>query len=195
VTLILFPAYRVYQEARIAANDAMMALLIGSRLGAHTLELNAGSPHLIPEIFPGVNGAKRLNRTVADAQSLMRSSEKYLAYMAIPFVLSVHATLLVAAIRMIREDGKDQSTDDPTKISLDELHERIEGLCLRAYPLETFDFSISPGIFRNRIIHFGGAAGSNLRTEYAGLGTSLRKYWEGLAGRPLPSFRARKTWI
>lgn len=106
--------------------------------------------------------------------------------MAIPFVLSVHATLLVAAIRMIREDGKDQSTDDPTKISLDELHERIEGLWPSSLPagdLRLFHFS---RYLRNRIIHFGGAAGSNLRTEYAGLGTSLRKYWEGLAGRPLP---------
>jgi hypothetical protein len=176
VILILFPAYRTYQEARIAANDAMMALLIGSRLGAHTLELNAGSPHLIPEIFPGVNGAKRLNRTVADAQSLMRSSEKYLAYMAIPFVLSVHATLLVAAVRMIREDGKDQSSDDPTKISLDELHERIEGLWPSSLPagdLRLFHFS---RYLRNRIIHFGGAAGSNLRTDIITLPLCLAHY-------------------
>lgn len=123
---------------------------------------------------------------MADAQSLMKSSEKYLAYMAIPFVLSVHATLLVAAIRMIREDGKDQSTDDPTKISLDELHERIEGAMAfepTRWRPSTFPFlpvSSEPHhpLWRCRR--------QNLRTEYAGLGTSLRKYWEGLAGRPLP---------
>lgn len=54
---------------------------------------------------------------------------------------------------------------------------------LKGYDLRLFHFS---RYLRNRIIHFGGAAGSNLRTEYAGLGTSLREYWEGLAGRPLP---------
>jgi len=116
----------------------------------------------------------------------MRSSEKYLAYMAIPFVLSVHATLLVAVIRMIRDDGKDHSTDDPTRILLDELHERIEALWPSSLPPEDLRLFHFSRYLRNRIIHFGGAAGSNLRTEYAGLGTLLREYWERLADRPLP---------
>jgi hypothetical protein len=50
-----FPEYRTYEQLRIAANDAMMALLIGSRLGAHTLDLNTGSAHLLPEIWPSPN--------------------------------------------------------------------------------------------------------------------------------------------
>jgi len=54
---------------------------------------------------------------------------------------------------------------------------------LPAEDLRLFHFSRH---LRNRIIHFGGAAGSNLRSEYAGLGTLRREYWERLAGRPLP---------
>jgi len=38
-----FPLFRRYESSRQEANNAMMALLAGSKLAAHTLQLTTGS--------------------------------------------------------------------------------------------------------------------------------------------------------
>lgn len=96
-----FASYRRFEASRAAANDAMMALLIGARIASSSLaglEPQGRSMHL-PELFPEVPDVQRMNRTAEDASELLTHAEKYLAYMGIPFVLSVYQTLAVDAIR------------------------------------------------------------------------------------------------
>lgn len=79
-----YPAYRRYSEARIAVNDAMMALLIGARLGEHALGNSAASPSArLPELFGRIEGIQRLNRTAGDAAVLLARAEEHLVHMAI----------------------------------------------------------------------------------------------------------------
>ena len=52
--LVKYAEYRRYIEQRKDANNAMMALLAGSKLAMHTLSLTAGSERRLSEIFPRV---------------------------------------------------------------------------------------------------------------------------------------------
>ena len=125
--MIKHPEYRAFERSRIAANDAMMALAIGARLAGHLLSQSPDedADRLLPDVFPTVEGAQKLNRTVEDARLLISSAETHLAYMAIPFALSVHQTYCVQALRLLRRDGIDTATDDPFLIRLEHLHERL----------------------------------------------------------------------
>jgi hypothetical protein len=192
--IVRFPAYRRFSEARIEANDAMMALLIGARLGRHALETSAASPEaLLPSLFGQICGIGRLNRTAGDSARLLAGAERHLAYMAIPYALAVHGSFMVAAAQMVRDDGRDPVTnryalphhEDPTKLSLEIAHEYITERCgvkLDGTLLPLFHIARR---IRNRIIHFAGVPGSRLATEYRSLSSEARDSWEHLAGRPL----------
>lgn len=194
--IVRFPAYRLYSEARIEVNDAMMALLIGARLGEHALRTSAASPDArLPSLFGQITGIDRMNRTARDAARLLGDAEKHLAYMAIPYALTVHSSFLVSAARMLRDDGRDEPADgypiarqqDLTKLSLENAHEYI---AMRSViPLDDtllMLFHLSRRI-RNRIVHFNGSAGSRLAADYRTLSKTARGSWEALAGRPLPT--------
>jgi hypothetical protein len=113
-------------------NDAMMALLIGARLGEHALSTSAASPDaLLPDLFGQIPGIERLNRTAGDAARLLRDAETHLAYMAIPYALTIHGAFLVSVCEMVRAAGRDEiggdydhpRVHDPTKLSLENGHE------------------------------------------------------------------------
>lgn len=59
---VRFPLYRTYTAARQDADNAMMALVAGSRLAEHALQLTADSHRLLPEMSAGLRlGACRLD--------------------------------------------------------------------------------------------------------------------------------------
>lgn len=185
-----FPEYRQFEAARVESNDAMMALLVGSRLGRHTLGLAEGSPHLLGSLFPAVPEVGRLNRSVADTRLLIDGAERYLAYMALPYALSVYSTLLSDGIALMREAGVDQGDDDPRDIPLSEIHARFvaaAGAELTDLPqvhLRLFEFA---RWVRNRIVHRGGTAGSRLPNHYRQvLGEDDRVEWRRIARRDPP---------
>jgi len=194
--IIRFPAYRRFSEARIEVNDAMMALLIGARLGEHALSTTAASPDaLLPSLFGRIPGIERFNRTAGDAAKLLAGAEEHLAYMAIPYALAIYGSFLVGAAGMLREDMRDmpgrpyrlQRQDDLTKLSLELSHEYIAERCGA-----TLDGTMLPLFHvarrvRNRVVHFGGAVGSHLLGDYRALSPDVRSSWERLAGRSLPA--------
>jgi hypothetical protein len=109
--IVHFPAYRRFSEARIEADDAMMALLIGARLGEHALKTSAASPDaLLPALFGQIRGIGRLNRTAGDSARLLADAETHLANMAIPYVLAIHGSFLVSVAQMLRDDARDSTT-------------------------------------------------------------------------------------
>lgn len=192
--LVRYPAYRRYSEARIAVNDAMMALLIGARLGEHALGNSAASPSaMLPELFGRIEGIQRLNRTVGDAAVLLARAEEHLVHMAIPYALSVHGSFMSASAEMLRKAGHDESDSaralawqpDLSLLSLEVAHEYLAERCrLDLDPTLLQLFHLSRRV-RNRIIHFSGVPGSRLLLEYRQLPGPARGGWEHLAKRPL----------
>jgi hypothetical protein len=185
-----FPEYRQFEAARVEANDAMMALLIGSRLGRHALGLAEGSPHLLGTLFPTVPEIGRLNRSVEDTRLLIDGAERYLAYMAIPYSLSVYSTLLSDGVALLRDAGVDHGDDDPRDIALSEIHARFvaaAGGDLTDFPqvhLRLFEFA---RWVRNRIVHRGGTPGSRLSNQYRQvLSEDDRVEWRRIARRDPP---------
>lgn len=188
--IVRFPAYRRFSEARIEANDAMMALLIGARLGEHALKTSAASPEaLLPSLFGQIRGIERLNRTAVDSARLLAGAETHFAYMAIPYALAIHGSFMAASAQMLRDDGRDPVTHgyslprekDLTKLSLDIAHEYIAERCgikLDGTLLPLFHIARR---IRNRIIHFAGVPGSRLATDYRSLSSEARDSWESLA--------------
>jgi hypothetical protein len=165
-------------------SDAVAALFIAPRLASRTLELTAGSTAHLPVLFPQVEGIRRLNRNIEDAQKLFTATERYLSYMAIPFVLSVHGTLVVNAIRMIRTSGVDNAKREQALIPLERLHEEFQSASSVELPgiyLELFHFARE---LRNRLVHFGAVAGSHLRECYDGMSVEARREWCRLGKRP-----------
>lgn len=187
--LIRFPAYRHYTTARIEANDAMMALLIGARLGQHALATSAaGDDVRLPSLFGRIPAIERLNRTTAEAAALLDEAERHLAYMAIPYVLSAHGALLVDVAEMLRNDGRDDEAQryrlpwqgDLAKLALEIGHEYVAeraGGTLDENLLILFHFTRR---VRNRIIHSAGEAGSRLPAEYRSLPGAVRQSWARL---------------
>jgi hypothetical protein len=189
-----FPAYRRYREARITSNDAMVALVIASRLGQHVLRTSAADPDaLLPVLFRKLPGVERLNVTAERAAELLESSEQLLAQMAIPYVLSVHEAYLGDAIEMIKDDGKDPKARAWTvawaagaeAIPLADKHAYIAertGVAMPERELELFELF---RLIRNRSIHYAGRAGSRVPTVYRHMSQDAKQRWVRVAGRAL----------
>ena len=189
-----FPAYRRYKASLVAANDAMMALLIGARLGEHSLRTSAAAPdRRLPDIYGRIPDIQRVNRTVADAARLLEGAEHHLASMGIPYVLGVHGAFIADAIEMLREDGRDDERGnwsisrraDIRQIPLSEIHEYFEERSGRRFPAPLLELFHLTRRIRNRIVHFGGEAGARLRAEYRALPKEMSTAWTNVAGGPL----------
>ena len=61
-----------------------MALLAGSHLANHTLNLTQGSDRPLSEIFPRVPHIERFNLKTETASALLADAEAHLSAMAIP---------------------------------------------------------------------------------------------------------------
>ena len=181
-----FPAYRTFKTARIEAIDAMTALLIGSRLSITNLRAVKNQETMLPDIYNGVAGIERLNRTASDAVTLLTTSEKHLAYMAIPYGLAVYAGFLTDVAKMLQADGRNPRTmerqEDLSKLSLDIAHEYISDCCQAGLDYEYVSLFQFSRRIRNRIIHFNGTAGSHI--DYANLSQEAKEIWLNLARRP-----------
>jgi hypothetical protein len=123
-----------------------------------------------------------MNRSAIDTAQLLADSERFLTYMAIPFVLSVYQTFAADTVRLLRRDEIDASTRDPALIPLEEIHDYLvaeASFSLPATEIALFDFIRQ---VRNRIVHYGGLPGSNLKAAYTSLPGSAKTLWADLTG-------------
>jgi hypothetical protein len=192
--LVRFAAYREYQAARSEANDAMMALLIASKLGSHQLAGSLAQPDTrLTTLYAALPGIRRLDVSVARASDLMRDAERHLAFMAIPFVLAVHESLLLSTVALLRQEGIDYQSShwqyayakDIGRIGLARLHQYIaERVAMNFDPAHLALFLFANRV-RNRLIHHRGVPTPSLMSDYSkGLG-GHRSLWEGLTHRSL----------
>ncbi len=179
---IRFPAFRRFNEARIEANNAMVGMLVGARLSEHMLSANAGARVMLPEIYPQVRGVDLLNRTVADAQQQLRSSEAHLAAMALPFLQAVFEDFINDSTRYLVAKGMRKSSHEQSQGLEGTLAfvERSSALAFSIEHRELFDFLRR---IRNQIVHAGGRADTRLDAAWAGLSPDAHKRWIDIAGR------------
>lgn len=179
---IRFPAYRRFDAARIEANNAMVGMLVGSRLSEHLLHAHQGATVMLPEIYPSVRGVDLLNRTVADAQDQIAGSEGHLTTMAVPFLQAVFEDLASSAAQLCQMRGHAPTKQERSQGlagTLDFL-ERCFGASYSAAHRELFDFLRS---VRNHIVHEGSRATAKLASAWSDLPPQATGRWEAIAGR------------
>jgi hypothetical protein len=174
VQVVNFLQYREHATARTQANDAIMALLAGSQLAAHTLQLTDGSNSLLPEIFPRVPYIERFNLRSSTAKDLLSDAEMHLGAMSVPYVLALHEDFGNTALKLLGERPRKAAT----------LHTAL-GACL-----PTINWGASEGAFhiarilRNSMIHSGGRLDSQSISEFATyVDSASRTEWRRLAKR------------
>jgi hypothetical protein len=174
----------MFDAARIALNDALMAIMVGMRLAVDRLAKLPFHQQLefLPSLFPDVEEAARLHRTSEDAARLIRGAEIDLTHMAIPYVLSLYNSYLVDSIFLLRRARLDTRIRDPWRIPLGELHDYMTkiGVQLPRAEVEVFDFM---RLVRNRIIHYAGAQGAEVAEAYRSLSPPAKTIYFRTAGR------------
>lgn len=178
-----FLLYRNYVAVRQDANNAIMALLAGSRLAAHTLQLTDGSHKLLAEIFPAVPHISRFNLTTEDARSLLYDADSHLGAIAVPYAQAVHEDFVMSCLAFMRKSGISTPTPDGKQLRSANMHETLFQAASFVAPTSPLAHFQLLRHMRNCQIHSGGRITSGLRTHVAGLSTADATAWTALTGR------------
>ncbi|GGD90907.1 hypothetical protein [Microbacterium murale] len=179
-----FHRYREYVRARVEANNAMIALLAGSRLAAHSLQLHEGSPHQLPGLFPAVKDIDRFNLLPGRASELLLDADAHLAAVAIPYALAVYEAFVKDAIALVAEDGFAVSAARGA-LNAGRMHQTLYEAVETEQPNDTIAMFHLLRTIRNAQIHHAGAATSELLEVVSSLSIEQRQRWESLVMGPL----------
>lgn len=187
---ILYPAYRDYYASRVEVNDAMAALLAGSRLAAHTLSLTAGSTATLGQLFPAVPHIDRFNLRSDAARALLDNADHHIASVAVPYALATHEDFVMAMLDFLKDEGRTLIRHGKP-IKAWNMHAVLFETCGAA---ELEDWTQTFHVLRemrNCITHAGGEVDDKLRDAIADMGADARKGWaqinEGLAPEAIES--------
>ncbi len=187
--IIKFSAFRNYEDAFINSNDAMMALLVASQLTSDFLGQHPNQETLLPDLFKKVPEIKRLNRSADDAVKILAKSESYLANMAMVYVLAVHQSYMNEVVKFLEEHGYEvegqNPKGEPAAIDSENVYKAIEDCCEMELDSDLIEHLAFVRRIRNRITHFGGDPGSNLRQDSKLMNLKNRQLWEKRMGRSL----------
>lgn len=173
---ILFPQYRTHVNNRVTVNNAMLALLAGSRLAAHTLSLTEGSTATLAEVFPAVEHIDRFNLRSDSARQLLNEADEHIASVALPYALATHEEFVVDMLELLKNEGRTLVTGGK-QIRAWNMNEVLFRTCGYSPPpewLETFHVLRE---VRNCIIHTGGSVSTRLETAIVAMGASARAGW------------------
>lgn len=155
VSEILFRKYRDYVANRIEVNNAMMALLAGSRLAAHTLSLTAGSTTTLAQVFPAVEHIERFNLRSDSARQLLADADQHIASVAIPYALATHEEFVLDMLEFLKAESRSLMTHGK-QIKAWNMHSVLFETCGYAEPAEWMETFHVLREVRNSIIHAGG---------------------------------------
>lgn len=176
---ILFPAYREYYSSRVDVNDAMAALLVGSRLAGHTLSLTAGSTLTLGQLFPAVGHIERFNMRSDVARDFLNNADHHLASVAVPYALATHEDFVMEMLSLLRSEGRRLITHGK-RVRAWNMHAVLFETCGETEPDEWIQSFHVLREVRNCITHAGGGVSQNLRDLIAAMGPSARSGWEGI---------------
>ena len=179
VAEILFREYRDYVDNRVEVNNAMMALLAGSRLAAHTLSLTAGSTTTLAQVFPAVEHIGRFNLRSDSARQLLADADQHIASVAIPYALATHEEFVMGMLEFLKAEGRSLITYGK-QIRAWNMHSALFETCGYVKPSEWMETFHALREVRNSIIHAGGAADTRLADAIAAMGPAARAGWSKL---------------
>lgn len=182
---VLFPAYRAYSKSRVEVNDAMTALLVGSRLAAHTLSLTAGSSATLGQLFPAVEHVTRFNMRSDVARDYLNQADHHIASVAVPYALATHEDFVMGMIDLLTGEGRTIVKRDKGKqIKAWNMHAVLFDTCGEAEPEDWIQSFHVLREMRNCITHAGGGVDQKLRDCIGEMGTSARAGWQSINGGP-----------
>ncbi|MFD9161509.1 hypothetical protein ACFVZ8_05765 [Streptomyces sp. NPDC059558] len=181
MTIVHFPEHRAYDQERVRASDAMMALLAGSRLAENTLRLTDGSTRLLPEIFPAVPHIRRMNLTTANAQALLSQAERHLGAMAVPYALAIHEDFVKTCFNLLLRDGQ-ISPSEVEGANASSMHRIFEQKVSRRLPGSSIEQYHLIRRMRNAVIHAGGKPKQGLVNAANGLSSGALTQWVKVTG-------------
>ena len=186
---INFPRHRQYQTQRIDANNAVMALLAGSKLAEAVLRLTEGSSQRLAELFPQVQHVERLNLKTGEARAILADAENHVGAMAIPYVLSIHEDYMVGLCTMLNAAGV-LSRSDCENLGPANMHERYEAACNGHFSTDTLRLFHYLRLIRNSQIHYAGRVHNSLATYSSSLVNSDAATWGRVTGNPISIYEA-----
>lgn len=181
---INFRRYREYVDARVDANNAMIALLAGSRLAAHSLQLHAGSPHQLPGLFPAVKDIDRFNLLPDHASGLLLDADAHLSAVAIPYALAVYEAFVKDAVAMLKDEGYTVASDR-NALNAGRMHQTLFGAAGTEQPEDVIRLFHVLRCLRNAQIHHAGNVTSEVTESIDTLSEQQRMRWESLTMGPV----------
>lgn len=197
-SFVEYPLFREYEKSRQTVNNATMALLAGSRLALHTLQLTKGSERLLPEIFPGVDHINKFNLKTETANELLLDAANHLGAVTIPYVLAIHTQFVNDTLKMLGHLGFSTraSGDNPdlekNKVNASNMHEAVH-LSLGGKPFTSASRPAEYELFdllraiRNSLIHSGGKITSDLKSVTRSMSAAAKAEWLRLEKRDAAS--------
>jgi hypothetical protein len=177
---IHYPSYRTYVDTRVKANDAMMALLAGSRLAAHTLQLTEGSTATIASVFPAVEHIRRFDLRSDVARDLLRNADYHLASVAVPYALATHEDFVTSTLTRLKDDFGRTLQKQGKSIKAWNMHTVLFDTCGFQEPTEWMQSFHVLREMRNCITHEGGGVSDALRDQIAAMGSAARTGWANM---------------
>ena len=153
----------------------MMALLAGSQLASHLLQLTEGSDRLLPEVFPRVEHIGRFNLTSEVARQILKDADAHLGAMSVPYALSLHEDYLKTCLGFLETAGK--CSAGTHKIRLADQHAEIERATGGTFSAESLVQITTLRRMRNCTIHRGGRANDILVNDVACWPATVETAW------------------
>jgi hypothetical protein len=154
----------------------MMAMLAGSKLAAHTLQLTVGSTSTLSQLFPAVPHIARFNLRSDAARAFLENADYHIASVSIPYALATHEDFVVEMLKFLKGNGVALQTGG-RNIRAWNMHSVLFQSCGVSEPEEWLESFHVLREVRNCITHAGGSADSKLSEAIAAMGTGARAGW------------------
>lgn len=190
MALVKYPGYINAERERIKTNDAVMGLLVGSKLASRTLELTDGSSVTLSTMFPKVQHVHRFDLRADTAREILNDSESLLGSMAVLYTFGLHEDLLREMLTMLSSEPG-VTAFKPRNVNSEELHAKfadITGISFASEELELFNVL---RLMRNARIHNGGRAKKALSEALEVLSTDASSLWRDVTGQEPPMYQEK----
>jgi hypothetical protein len=180
--VVRFADYRLYEQKRVEASNAMMGLLAGAQLASHLLQLTEGSERLLPEVFPRVAHIGRFNLTTEEARAILNAADTHLGAMSVPYSLALHEDYMKTCLDLLARGRCCTRQDaDRAKGKLVLQHPGIEAATGGAFQLDSLAQLDTLRLMRNCMIHDGGRASTALVSKVQSWTVTTEAAWAKLA--------------
>lgn len=196
MAIVKYRGFRNAEEERVATNNAMMGLLVGSKLAAHALEKTTDTTTTLSGIFPTVEHVHRFDLRTDTAQDVLRNSEELLASMAMLYGFGLHEHVMREMLDLLRTAGNNAG-HIPKKVDAAQLHSKFSEATGHTFEPELITIMDILRKMRNARAHNGGKVPQELETllttisTLSGSGaTKPTSYilWEEIAKQPPPRY-------